>query len=193
MVDETKKTPEDADEIILQQQFRRALTSFEGIVLSQIDIKNTLADRLNWSIRAGLIILSVIAVSILILLFTLSTQVQRISNVVNDINTHFAVVSEQMQKIDAHFDSIEQRVALLDGMKTQTAVMDNDMSAINGELYLIRDAVGGISHNVAVVRSNVINISAAIDRMGLEVLNMSHDMGRISRPARSMNNIFPFP
>lgn len=192
MVDETENIPTSNDEAILQQQFRRALTSFEGIVLSQIDIKNTLAVRLNYSIRAGLIILSVIATSILILLFTLSTQVQRISNVVNDINGHFAVVSEQMEKIDVQFQSIEQRVALLDAMQEQTAVMDSEMSAITGDLYVIRGAMGGISHNVGVVRNNVMNISAAIDRMGLEVLNMSHDMGRISKPSRGMNKMFPF-
>jgi methyl-accepting chemotaxis protein len=192
MVDETENIPTSKDEAILQQQFRRALTSFEGIVLSQIDIKNTLADRLNYSIRAGLIILSVIAISILILLFTLSTQVQRISNVVNDINGHFGVVSEQMERIDVQFQSIEQRVALLDSMQEQTAVMDGEMGAITGDLHVIRGAMGGISHNVAVVRNNVMSISAAIDRMGLEVLNMSHDMGRISKPSRGMNKMFPF-
>ena len=53
-----------SDETILQQQYLRALSSFEGIVLSQIDVKNKLGDRLNYSIRAGLIILSVIAFSI---------------------------------------------------------------------------------------------------------------------------------
>lgn len=192
MVDETENIPTSKDEAILQQQFRRALTSFEGIVLSQIDIKNTLADRLNYSIRAGLIILSVIAISILILLFTLSTQVQRISNVVNDINGHFGVVSEQMERIDVQFQSIEQRVALLDSMQEQTAVMDSEMGAITGDLHVIRGAVGGISHNVAGVRNNVMSISRLIDRMGLEVLNMSHDMGRISKPSRGMNKMFPF-
>ena len=192
MVDETENIPTSKDEAILEQQFRRSLTSFEGIVLSQIDIKNTLAVRLNYSIRAGLIILSVIAVSILILLFTLSTQVQRISHVVNDINGHFAVVSEQMEQIDVKFQSIEQRVALLDAMQQQTAVMDSEMGAITGDLHVIRGAMGGISHNVAVVRNNVMNISTAIDRMGLEVLNMSHDMGRISKPSRGMNKMFPF-
>ena len=43
-------TPKVAqDEAILHQQYRRALSSFEGIILSQIDIKNRLGDRLNYS------------------------------------------------------------------------------------------------------------------------------------------------
>ena len=193
MVDETKKIPISKDEAILEQQFRRAVSSFEGIVLSQIDVKNTLADRLNYSIRAGLVILGVIAISILILLFTLSTQVQRISNVVNNMNQDFAVISDRMEKIDVQFKSIEQRVALLDSMEAQTAVMDGEMGEITGDLHAIRGAMAGISNNVAGVRNNVLNISAAIDRMGLEVLNMSHDMGRISKPSRGMNKMFPFP
>lgn len=40
----------DAEDVVLQQQFVRAITSFEAIILSQIDIKNKLADRLNYSI-----------------------------------------------------------------------------------------------------------------------------------------------
>ena len=193
MVDETTEVPTSTEDAVLEQRFRRAVSSFEGIVLSQIDIKNTLADRLNYSIRAGIIILGVIAISILILLLTLSTQVQRISSVVNDINEHFSVVSNQMAKIDHHFNSIQQRVALLDAIEGQTAVMDSEMAAITGDLQAMRGTVGGISQSVAVVRNNVMNISVAIDRMGLEVVNMSHDMGRISKPARSMNKMFPFP
>ncbi|MCW5586810.1 MAG: hypothetical protein KIS75_11810, partial [Chromatiales bacterium] len=93
MVGEPSGARTSADETILQQQYLRALSSFEGIVLSQIDVKNRLGDRLNYSIRAGLIILSVIAFSILVLLLTLSSQINRISNVVGAMNTHFSAVS----------------------------------------------------------------------------------------------------
>ena len=60
---------------ILQQQYMRALGSFEGIVLSQIDVKNKLGDRLNYSIRTGIIILGVIAFSILVLLLISFPQI----------------------------------------------------------------------------------------------------------------------
>lgn len=193
MVDESPQEVKSKEDVLLDQQFRRALSSFEHVELSQIDIKNTLADRLNYSIRTGLVILGVIAISILILLLTLSSQVQRISAVVNDMNEHFAVVSNQMARIDHDFKSIQQRVALLGSMEQQTAVMDEQMSAITNDMQAMRGTVGGISQNVAVVRGNVLNISAAVDRMGLEVLNMSHDMGRISKPSRSLNKMFPFP
>ncbi|MGD2083050.1 MAG: hypothetical protein PVF91_08795, partial [Chromatiales bacterium] len=77
MAQEPKHPKASTDEAILQQQYLRALSSFEGIILGQIDIKNKLGNRLNYSLRAGLIILGVIAVSILVLLLTLSTQITR--------------------------------------------------------------------------------------------------------------------
>ena len=86
------------EEALLQQQFRRALSSFEGIILSQIDIKNRLGDRLNYSIQAGIIILGVIALSILVLLLTLSSQINRISGVVGNMNANFAAISRRCMR-----------------------------------------------------------------------------------------------
>ncbi len=81
MAEQKTNNSPGGDDTILQQQFMRAVSSFEGIILSQIDIKNRLADRLNYSIRTGLVILGLIAASILILLLTLSSQITRISAV----------------------------------------------------------------------------------------------------------------
>lgn len=193
MVDEPINIKISDDEAILEKQFRRAVSSFEGIVLSQIDIKNKLADRLNYSIRTGIIILGVIAISILILLLTLSSQLNRISNVVNDMNANFSTVSEQMTMVNGYINFIEKRVSLLVSIDGQTKIMDREMSAIAQDMDMMRSTVGGISRNVSLVRNNVGNISTTIDHMGLEVLQMSHDMGRISKPSRSMNKMFPFP
>ena len=192
MVDEPTKAKKNSDDRRLDQQFRRALTSFEGVVLHQNEIRNKLANRLNYSIRTGLIILGAIAISILILLLTLSAQINRISSVVGDMNEHFAAVSKQMSKINVYISSIEQRVALLDSIKQQTEIMDKEMKFIAEDLDTMRMTVGGISSNVNLVRNNVGAIAVAIDRMDVEVMQMSKDMQRISKPARSMNKIFPF-
>ena len=192
MVDEPTKAKKSSDDKRLDQQFRRALTSFEGVVLHQNEIRNKLANRLNYSIRTGLIILGAIAISILILLLTLSAQINRISSVVGDMNDHFAAVSKQMSKINVYISSIEQRVALLDSIKQQTEIMDKEMKLIAEDLDTMRMTVGGISSNVNLVRNNVGAIAVAIDRMDVEVMQMSQDMQRISKPARSMNKMFPF-
>ena len=191
---EDLSTPQSAeDEAILQQQFRRALSSFEGIILSQIDIKNRLGDRLNYSIQAGIIILGVISVSILVLLLTLSAQFNRVSGVVMAMNTHFTSVSDQMRQIRDHMGSMEQRVALLESLDAQTALMDREMGSIRTYMERMRSSVDGIDTHLAAVRNDVGNISVNMDVMNLEVQAMGTEMLRVSRPARTMNKMFPFP
>lgn len=181
------------DDAILHQQYRRALSSFEGIILSQIDIKNRLGDRLNYSIQAGITILFALAISILVLLLTLSTQVNRISAVVAEMNNHFTSVSRQMHQIRGHMAAMDHRVGLLEEMEQRTALMDREMGAIGADMGRMSAMVSGIDAHVAEVRDRVGNISVNMDLMNNEVQSMTGEMQRMSRPARSMNKMFPFP
>ena len=193
MVDEQPTSARRQEQAILQQQYRRALSSFEGIILSQIDIKNKLGDRLNYSIQAGIIILGAISISILVLLLTLSAQINRISGVVVEMNTHFTSVSSQMSKIRGHMAEMQKRVALLDQIDGMTAVMDREMANIGADMSVMRRTVQGIDAHVAAVRNNVGNISVNMDLMNQEVQIMSVEMLQVSKPARTMNKMFPFP
>ena len=83
MVEKGSSPGSDAEDAVLQQQFVRAVTSFGGDNSQSDRYQNKLADRLNYSIRAGIIILGFVAISILILLLTLSSQINRISAVVS--------------------------------------------------------------------------------------------------------------
>jgi len=193
MAQEPQAPKASSDEAVLQQQYLRALSSFEGIVLSQIDIKNKLGDRLNYSIRTGIIILGVIAFSILVLLLTLTSQISRISDVVNDMNNHFSSVAQQMNRIRSHMVAMEERIGLLGAIETHTTVMDQEMLAIATDLAVMQNNVDGISRHVADVRGNIGNIALTIDGMNLEVQAMSGEMHHMSKPARTMNKMFPFP
>ena len=107
MADETYNIKISDDEAVLEKQFRRAVSSFEGIVLSQIDIKNKLADRLNYSIRAGIIILGVIAISILILLLTLdSGQLEQTLSALDALS--FSPDPLERDEIDAEAEAARQ-------------------------------------------------------------------------------------
>jgi len=181
------------EDAVLQQKYLRALSSFEGIILSQIDIKNKLGDRLNYSIQAGIIILGAIAISIFVLLLTLSAQINRISDVVIDMNVHLASVADQMHRIREHMTSMEQRVALLEDIEDMTRVMGGAMDLIDSDMAAVGDTVRGINFHLATVRTNVGNISANMDIMNHEVQAMSHGIYQVAKPARSMNKIFPFP
>lgn len=182
-----------SDEEILQQQYLRSLSSFEGIILGQIDIKNRLGDRLNYSIQAGIIILGVIAVSILVLLLTLTSQINRISAVVAEMNKSFTTVSNSMHQITGHMDSMEKRVALLEGIESTAAVMDQEMLEIRDDMEVMRSTVGGIGRQIGAVRGNVTNIATTMEAMNAEIHAMGAEMHHMAKPARSMNKMFPFP
>ena len=181
------------DDTILQQQYLRALSSFEGIVLSQIDVKNKLGDRLNNSIRAGLIILSVIAFSILILLLTLSSQINRISSVVGAMNTHFSAVTLRMREISENLGSMEAQVAQLRAIDQSTEAMRREIEQINADLTSIQDSVLSIGQQMTGARYNVENIALTMGAMNIEVQGMSAEMHRMAKPARTLNKMFPFP
>jgi uncharacterized protein YoxC len=182
------KTQED----VLQQQYLRALSSFEGIVLSQIDMKNRLGDRLNYSIRSGIIILGVMALSILILLLSLSSQVNRIADVVGEMNDHFHTISQKMDQVRGHMRSMEKKVALIQGMGEQVAVMDREIAGITQDMDTMQGTVNGIRGNVATVRERVTNMSLNVDLINMELQGMTQEMHRMGKPIRSMNKMFPF-
>jgi methyl-accepting chemotaxis protein len=181
------------EDAILQQQYLRALSSFEGIVLSQIDVKNKLGDRLNYSIRAGLIILSVIAFSILVLLLTLSSQITRISQVVGAMNTHFSAISLRMDEITRDMGSMEQQVAMMQPMSEITASMTREIAGISANTGEIENSMLSIGQQMAGTRNNVESIAMTMQAMNAEVQAMSAEMHRMAKPARTLNRMFPFP
>lgn len=193
MADESLEVRTSADDAILQQQYLRALSSFEGIVLGQIDVKNKLGDRLNYSIRAGLIILFVIAFSILVLLLTLSSQISRISGIVGSMNTHFSAVTLRMDEIVEHLGSMEGQVSQLKGIEADMATLQADIVGIGEITHQIAGNVTGIGQHMSGTRQNVERIGVTMNAMNFEVQAMSSEMHRMAKPARTLNRMFPFP
>lgn len=193
MAPETHELRTSGDDTILQQQYLRALSSFEGIVLGQIDVKNKLGDRLNYSIRAGLIILSVVAFSILVLLLTLSSQITRISSVVGEMNHHFTAISGRMDDIVEHLGTMERQVANLEAIRADTATMHAQFGDIAVSTASIGERVTSVSEQMAGTRHNVESIAVTMNAMNHEVQVMSAEMHRMAKPARALNQMFPFP
>jgi uncharacterized protein YoxC len=180
------------NDAVLQQQYLRAVGSFEGIVLSQIDVKNRLGDRLNYSIRAGLVILSLIALSILILLIMLSSQVSRISDVVLGMNHHFASVSVKMDKIKDNVISMESQVAFMSDIEEYTTIMNQEVERITDNTQAMNTSVTDINQQFHDIRSMISDISVTIQHINGEVQYINYEMGRMSEPARTLNRFLPF-
>jgi hypothetical protein len=193
MTEEQLAAKASSDDSVLQAQYLRSLSSFEGIVLAQIAMKNQLSNRLNWTIRAGLILLGVIAFSILVLLLTLSSQINRISGVVVDINTHFDAITLRMDRVSSTMGSMEAQIALMGQIDASTAVMDTEMASISQYMNGMRGNLDGIRQQLAFVRDEVGNISGTVGNMNREVGMMAIEMHDMAKPARTMNRMFPIP
>jgi uncharacterized protein YoxC len=158
-----------------------------------MEVKNKLGDRLNYSIRAGLVILSVVALSILILLIMLSAQVSRINDVVHDMNSHFTAVSVKMSNIRSNVVAMEEQVALMSDIEQYTTVMTQEMDAITSNINAMESSVTEIEQQFNSVRQMIGDISITIAHMNGEVQVINHEMNRMSEPARAINKFFPMP
>ena len=178
---------------VSDQKLLRAARSFEAILFSQIDIQEKLSNDLKHAIRFGMIILGLIAVSILVLLLTLSSQINRISAVVLDMNSNFSTVTGQMDQIAGSIDTMAERVALLEEMDRQTLAMKKEMATIDGDLTQMRGTIDHMETHVTEVRQSVENMAATISRMDDEVQMMASDMQHMAKPARTLKKMFPIP
>ncbi len=192
MVDEPEhevRTPEE----ITEAHFVRAARSLEAILLSYMEIQDKLGDDLKSAIRFGMVILGLIAISILVLLLTLSSQINHISAAVVEMNKNFTSITHQMDQMSDDIDSMGQRVALLNGMDEQIAGMRENMVGITSSMHRMREKVSGIGAYVGTVRKDVDAMSVSIGRMDSEVQGMARDMRHMARPARTLNKMFPIP
>ncbi|RTZ75199.1 MAG: translation initiation factor 2 [Gammaproteobacteria bacterium] len=178
---------------VSDQKLLRAARSFEAILFSQIGIQEKLSNDLKHAIRFGMVILGLIAVSILVLLLTLSSQINRISGVVADMNHNFTTVTAQMQRISQTVDSMVKRVALLEPMDQQTTAMKEEMARIDADIGSMRNTIGTMETHVTEVRQSVENMATTITRMDDEVQAMAADMQHMSKPARTLKKMFPIP
>ena len=194
MTEDEIRNPKASDnDAVLQQQYLRAIGSFEGIVLGQIDVKNRLGDRLNYSIRAGLVILSLVALSILILLIMLSSQVNRISDVVVGMNKHFASVSVKMDSIKDNVIAMESQIALMSDIEEYTTIMNSEMERVTDNTQAMNSSVADIYQQFSDLRGMISDISVTIHHINGEVQYINYEMDRMSEPARTMNRFIPFP
>lgn len=193
MAPEPTEPKASTEEGVMHAQYLRSLSSFEGIMLAQIEMKKQLSHRLNWTIRAGLILLGVIAFSILILLLTLSSQINRISDVVLNINSHFEAITVRMDLVSLDMGHMEKQVALMGTIDKSTAGMDKEMATMQEKMTNMRNSVGGIRNELSMVKDEMAAISSTIGGMNAEVGVMGREMHHMSKPARSLNRIFPFP
>ncbi len=174
------------------QGIEQAIIRFEKIMMSRIYVQQRLGDRLKLSIRTGMVVLFLLAMAILLLLVTLSVQVNRVAIVADNMSQNFTAISKNMRTIDQYMSHMEQQVAFLPKIQGRTAQMDDQILLMNQNLTSIRSEIGEMTGNLSQVQTKMLNISGSVKKMDSEVGNMSNQVQRMSKPANTINKMFPF-
>jgi uncharacterized protein YoxC len=174
------------------QGIEEVVKRFENIMLSRIYVQQRLGNRLKNSIRIGMLILFLLAISIFTLLITLSIQVNRVGDSIIHMNQNFTGISENMHYIDRYMLRMEQQVGYLPKIKNKTAMLDQQVKLMNDDFSLIRNEMSQMSGTMALMERKIKEVSHTVIQLDEQIGLMNRDTYRMSKPAKKMNNLFPF-
>lgn len=175
------------------EQLRDAIRHFDRVIRSQIVIQGRQGDRIKNSIRAGMLFLVLIAISIFVILYTMVTQVNLISEAVVRMDNSFDEVRTQMVKVDGLMTKMEQNVLYMESVSTVMQNMDGEMGKMTHQMQQMQTEVESMKVEVAVIRQQADTMTHTAGVMDREIYRMNQDINRMATPARSMNNMFPMP
>ncbi len=174
------------------QGIEEAVKRFENIMLSRIYVQQRLGDRLKNSIRIGMVILFLLAISIFTLLLTLSIQINRVGESIVHMNQSFGGIAQNMNRIDSYMTNMESQVAYLPKIKDKTEIFDQQMGLMNHDFLVIKNEIRAMSDNISLIENKMKSMSYSISQMDDRVGLMTQDTHRMSKPAKNINKLFPF-
>lgn len=160
---------------------------------SRMDVQDQLAERVKYGIRGGMVVLSLIAISILLILMIMATQVERISDVVMSMNHHFTKVSQKMRDVSDVMVSMQQQVQYMESISDKVAQMGQDVVIMNQHVGQMSQQIDAMQQHMGDIERHITEIAVTTQRVDAEVVRLNGDVNRMSKPARAMNNMFPFP
>lgn len=175
------------------EELRNAIRHFDRVIRSQIVIQARQGDRIKNSIRAGMLFLVLIGISIFIILYTMVTQVNLISAAVVRMDQSFDEVRVQMVKVDELMTGMEKNVLYMDAVSTVMQNMDVEMGQMTRQMQQMQTEVDAMKSEVTVIRQQADVMTRTTGVMDQEIYRMNQDMNRLATPARSMNKMFPMP
>lgn len=175
------------------EELRNAIRHFDRVIRSQIVIQGRQGDRIKNSIRAGMLFLVLIGISIFIILYTMVTQVNQISEAVVRMDHSFDEVRVQMIKVDELMTGMEKNVLYMDAVSTVMQNMDVEMGQMTRQMQQMQSEVDAMKSEVTVIRQQADVMTHTTGVMDQEIYRMNQDMNRLATPARSMNKMFPMP
>jgi archaellum component FlaC len=175
------------------EELRDAIRHFDRVIRSQIVIQGRQGDRIKNSIRAGMLFLVLIGISIFIILYTMVTQVNLISEAVVRMDTSFDEVRTQMVKVDALMTGMEKNVVYINAVSGVMQNIDGEMGTMTRQMGQMQGEVDAMRNEVTVIRQQADMMTRTTGVLDQQIYRMNQDMNRMAAPARSMNNMFPMP
>jgi methyl-accepting chemotaxis protein len=165
---------------------------FERVMRAVMNVQNRQGDRIKLSIRAGMTFLLLIAISIFLMLYTMATQINRVSIAVGEMNHSFDVVSERMEQMDRLMLSLEYNVSQLPAIAEVMPQMDEEMAKLTNTVNLMSNEMNAVTLDVAAVRKQSETMNEISKRMATGIYRINGEVNHMAQPAKSLNNMFPF-
>ncbi|MCW8888317.1 MAG: hypothetical protein OQK25_04580 [Gammaproteobacteria bacterium] len=193
---EQASTDKDFQEIsdeVSYEELKDAIRHFDRVMRSQMTIQGLQGDRIKNSIRAGMIFLALIGISIFIILITMVTQVEQIAMAVSGMDTSFDEVRNQMVRVDALMSHMETNASKMNTIGPVMQTIDGEMLQMTQQVQQMQSETAAMGREVSVLRQQADLMAQTTERMDMEIYRMNHEVNRMATPARSMNNMFPMP
>ena len=175
------------------EELRSAIRHFDRVIRAQMKIQGSQGDRVNNSIRAGMLFLVLIGISIFVILVSMVTQVKQISESVTKMDASFGQVKVQMIKVDELMTRMEVNVSSMASVDRVMQSMDAEMLAMTQKIGKMQQEVGAMSSELTVIRQQGDSMTHTDGVMDMEIYKMNQEVGRMATPARSINKMFPIP
>ena len=170
----------------------QALHKFETIMQYRSDMYTRLAARVRTVVRSGMAIISMVALLLFFLLYTLASQMQHASKSTKNIQANVSIVSDNMNQMTTLIANLEKRLQVMETIQLtmgnitlNTGGMVQNVGELNSEMNAMKQRMRNINSSLYRMSQSMSGIGGAVNRVG-------RDVGSMSQPA-SPFNAMPIP
>ncbi|MBF0436154.1 MAG: hypothetical protein HQL77_12380 [Magnetococcales bacterium] len=172
---------------------KQAMADFKEAVRLRNVLHIRVASRVTTLLRAGMVSLAVVAVVFLFLLWTVSSKLDIMINVMEVMNHRFtnmakdmSVMREVIAGMDKNMASMPVIVEEVGSMQKTVAAMNPDIQQIAKQMHLIEKNLGGITQAVG-------HMTQTFSAMDFNVQEIDKGVHRTARPMKMFNQFSPLP
>lgn len=172
-----------------EERLKEVVIKFERIIEYKHGMFLNVARRTTAVVRFGMIMLLVVAASIALLLYSLTTQLTEMLSSMETMNQHFAVVENDMLQMQKAMHAMDVRVAYLPSIHGYFQNINRQMDAINRSMEVVDARLGKVTGHVDKMKThvnymsnNMATMDNAVNVMGVEMNQMSHPMRMVPAP-----------